>query len=329
MDNYTANERQQTHFTGNDFVVIVPTKDRQKKLAKLLDSLSTQTIKCGRVIIIDGGTSIEKLVLSYQDRLPVEYYLCQPPGQIRQRNFGISLLNESTPLVASFDDDIVLEPGAISAMIDCWNRYGPETAGIGFNIINMSEEKKTWWRKVFLMTTDLPGRVLVSGATSAYCPAGEDLRCQWLCGGATVWKLEILKRHPHQEIRSRWAIGEDIIFSYPIGQSKPLYVCATACVKHEHEPDFEKNKPFRFHGISRSLWMLFFVISNRKLSLVAFLWMSMGSILGKFFYGLIFGRRDNLEFAAGLASGIKSGLLAIMRKRSLTEVIEKETAHVI
>jgi len=316
-------------YTGHDVAFIIPTKDRPDKLKNLLNSIAGQNEVCGRIIVVDGGKSVKDVVMGFSDRVPVEYYECHPPGQIRQRNYGISLLSESTPLVASFDDDIVIEPGAITRMIDCWNRYGPDTAGIGFNIINNDVDKKTRWRKLFFMTEDNPGRVLVSGFTSAACPAEHDLRCQWLCGGATVWRLEILKQYPHHEVRSRWAIAEDVIFSYPIGRCMPLYVCATACVRHEHEPDFDKNKPYRFHGKSRALWVLYFVKSNRELSLLVYLWTSLGSICGRVLGGLVFRRRDHLEFAIGLVSGLRLGLTALMRRRSLMEVIERETSHVI
>jgi len=308
--------------------MLVPTKDRPHKMRALLDSLRLQKTPLGRIVVIDGGASIEELVMAYKGDLPVEYYSCKPPGQIRQRNFGIALLRDDTPLIALFDDDIVLQEGAVAAMIDCWNRSEPDTAGIGFNIVNNGRAKNSVLRKLFLITADRPGRVLNSGCTTAACPADHDVRCEWLCGGATVWKLEVLKQHTHREIRSRWAIAEDIIFSYPIGRTRPLYVCAEARVRHEHQADFDKVNPHRFHGKSRALWLLYFVTSNRELSLAAHLWMSFGSISGRLLGGVLLRRKDHIEFALGLITGLAMGLAAIIRGRKIVDVIERETAHI-
>ena len=91
--------------------MIVPTKDRPEKLATLLESLASQDTRPGRILVIDGGRSVADVVARFAGRLHVEHHVCQPPGQIRQRNLGISLVDDSTPLVASLDDDIVFEPG--------------------------------------------------------------------------------------------------------------------------------------------------------------------------------------------------------------------------
>ncbi len=84
-------------YAARDLAVLVPTKDRPAKLGQLLDSLAGQSEICGRVIIIDGGDSVRDVVMRYAGRLPVEHHVCRPPGQIRQRNMGIALLDERTP----------------------------------------------------------------------------------------------------------------------------------------------------------------------------------------------------------------------------------------
>ena len=85
------------NYIGSDIALLVPTKDRPGKIKNLLDSLAAQTTQCSRIIIINGGECIEHVVMCYKDQLPVEYYECKPPGQIRQTNLGISLLDSRTP----------------------------------------------------------------------------------------------------------------------------------------------------------------------------------------------------------------------------------------
>ena len=71
-------------YSGKDLAILVPTKDRLEKIHNLLESIAKQTIPCGRIIVVDSGESVKDVVMHFSDRLPVEYYECYPPGQIRQ-----------------------------------------------------------------------------------------------------------------------------------------------------------------------------------------------------------------------------------------------------
>ena len=79
-------------YAGNDIAFIIPTKDRPEKLKNLLNSIAGQDEMCGRIIVVDGGHSVKEVVMGFSDSLPIEYHECRPPGQIRQRNLGISKL---------------------------------------------------------------------------------------------------------------------------------------------------------------------------------------------------------------------------------------------
>ena len=124
-------------YTTADMAVLVPTKDRPDSVRSLLESLAAQTSLPGRVVVADGGRSVRGVVESFADRLRVDHVACFPPGQIRQRKAGLAALGSGHRLVAFLDDKVVLEPDALERMAACWNRVEPETAGIGFNIMNM------------------------------------------------------------------------------------------------------------------------------------------------------------------------------------------------
>jgi len=309
-------------YAAVDLAVLVPTKDRPGKVRKLLDSIAAQSARPGRIVFIDGGESIRELVQGYEDQVAVEHHVCQPPGQIRQRNMGIRLLDERTPLVALLDDDIVLEPAAIESMIAFWNRCEPATAGVGFNITNTPPEPRTWVRDLFFLSASVPGRVLKSGATTSNCQVKRDIRVEWLCGGATSWRLDLLRRFSHKPVATPWAIAEDVVFSYPIGKQHPLYVCAAAQVRHEHESDYRVAHPHRFHGWTQALFVMHFVEANEDLSRAAFLWMIVGTVLGRIVVGAATLERRHLEFALGQALAVSQGLWALAHGRSLTTVIE-------
>ena len=123
-------------YVSTDLAIIIPTKDRPKEVKRLLKSIAELDCKVGRIIIIATGMDIQNVVMSFVNRVPVEYYSSEP-GQIKQRNKGISLLDDSTKLVATMDDDTVFHKTSISVMINFWNSVETETAGVGFNIVKV------------------------------------------------------------------------------------------------------------------------------------------------------------------------------------------------
>ena len=308
-------------YSGQDLAFMVPTKDRPGKIRDLLESLVAQTRACGRIIVVASGQDIGHLVRSYADQLPVEYHHCEPPGQIRQRNLAISLLDDGTPLVGSLDDDIVLMPDAVAAMIDFWNRAPAETAGVAFNIVNNPPYRFSVFKALIGMDKR-QGCVLPSGYNVSTSPVSEDLKSDWLCGGATVWKQEILKGFPHQPIRSKWAIGEDVLFSYPVGKRFPLYVCTAAKVRHEHVYDHAVKLKHRYYGRTVTLWRFYFVEQHEELSAFHCAWMVAGQILARGVSGVFLFNPDDVQHALGQAQGLKTSLMAFFRGSSVLPLLD-------
>ena len=114
-------------YYSKDLAVIISTKDRPVEVKRHLQSLVKQKCKLGRVIVVASGQDIKEIVVCFKDSLPVEYYRSEP-GQIRQRNVGISKLDERTKLVASMDDDVTYHDDAIEEMIRFWNSISSDTA---------------------------------------------------------------------------------------------------------------------------------------------------------------------------------------------------------
>lgn len=313
-------------YMGEDLAFIIPTKDRPEKISNLLASIAEQGLSCGRIIIVDGGESVRDIVLSFADQLPVEYYECYPPSQLRQRNFGISQINSRSSLVAFLDDDIVLEPNALESMLSFWNKCEPNTGGVAFNIVNIPPWRQSWLRTVTGMSLARLGRVLPSGYNVATSPTSQDIRVQWLSGGATVWRKEILEKFSHKEISSRWAICEDVIFSYPIGKRNPLFVCADARVRHEHVYDHQAKRKYRYYGRTITLWRWYFVESHAELSRFLYLWMLLCQIGSRCLLGMYTFDKEHIEYAVGQAEGAMLGLFTLIRRSSLLSLLNEDTS---
>ena len=318
------NETKKT-YTGHDVAFIIPTKDRPEKVKNVLESIASQTMSCGRLIVVDGGQSVKDICMGFVDRLPVEYHECSPPGQIRQRNFGIAKLKGAYPLVGSLDDDIVLEPRAVEEIVAFWNRCEKNTAGVSFNIVNIPSHRYSWSKAAIGMSSSQQGRILRSGYNVLGSPTDTDLRVQWLPGGATVWRRGILEKFTNREISSRWAICEDVIFSYPIGKEFPLYVCANARARHEHIYDHKARMKYRYYGRTITLWRLYFVESHAELSRLFFLWMLLGQIIARCVSGIFLFRSRDIQYAIGQIEGALAGLRLLTRGSDLLPLLSEDT----
>jgi hypothetical protein len=222
------------------------------------------------------------------------------------------------------DDDIVFEPDAIEQMIAFWNRIEPETAAVAFNQINTPREPDTWLRRVFGLSGPEPGRVMRSGFTTSNNPAVTDHRSDWVSGGASVWRLDVLRQYSHRELPSRRAIGEDVIFSFRVSRQLPMYVCAASRVRHEHVFDYGVTRRERFQGRTQTLWLFHFVESNRELSVPAFLWAVAGTAMGRTIAGVATFNLRHLDFALGQVEALFDVGLARLRGEDAASVIERE-----
>jgi glycosyltransferase involved in cell wall biosynthesis len=310
-------------YDSSDIALIIPTKDRPEKIKYLLTSIVLQNKQCGRIIVVDGGrNSVKGLVDGFLGRLPVEYHICHPPSQIRQRNMAISLLDSRVPLVGFIDDDIILEPHALENMLNFWNKTVPEPAGVSFNIANARRYQHSWVKGFTGMSSPCPGTILRSGYNVAIFPASQDFKSQWLCGGATVWRQDILKKYANNSVSSKWAICEDIIFSYPISKKFPLYVCANAKVRHEHVYDHVKNMKYVYYGRTAVLWRLYFVTCHSELSLAFFLWMIFNQIISRLFFGIVCFKMSDIQYAFGQIEGIVLGVVSVISGVSVLSLLD-------
>ena len=318
-------ETSRYQYDSKDLAIIIPTKDRPKEVARLLKSICELDCKVGRIIVVASGQDIHHVVMANSENLNVEYYSSES-GQIYQRNKGISLLDDSTKLVATMDDDAFFYKTAVSEMILFWNSVEPQTAGVGFNIVNRKGHKHNWLRGLLGVSVPEPGRVLKSGNSTSICNVKENIRSEWLNGGATVWRQDILKKYPHDEVKSSWAVCEDLIYSYPKSRKYPLYVCYDSKI-HIEDVEMLRNKVDLQHyrGKNTFLWTLYFVLSNKELSVAHFIFFRILQMTSLLIYGLFFKDKIRSAYATGLFSGLAVIPKVKLNKLNIIKYIEENT----
>tara|TARA_Y100000590_G_C15732621_1_gene1017551 strand:+ start:969 stop:1925 length:957 start_codon:yes stop_codon:yes gene_type:complete len=302
-------------FSINDISIIIPTKDRPEKIKRLLSNLSSFNSNVNQVIVISSGSDISKITDLFINKLNL-IHIKSLPGQIKQRNIGIKNLNEKTKLVATFDDDITLLKDSLNNILRFWNSAEKNTAGVGFNVVNYGNNKKNdyFFNKLiknFFLRQDTPGKILKSGINTPLHNLSKDCRVQWLNGGATVWKKEILINYPNNQVETKWAVYEDVLYSYPLGKKYPLFVSCDSQIEVEDVP-FEQNNITREYYIGKAitLWRFKLIQKNMELSIYSFTTTILITIIYYFMIGII---KFNLSYIIK-SSGYLSGLLTLLFK---------------
>ena len=284
--------------------LIIPTRNRPELLINLLRTIRNQNVKPDQVVIVDGSDEPIKLRI-------LEYLTCNdtyihifPPSLTRQRNVGIKQLHDGITLAGYLDDDIELEPDTIGSMLQFWWDCPPNTGGAEFNITNISEKNpfSNIIRWFFCMGSPEPGKVLRSGFCTSAFPAEKDHMCEWLCGGATIWRRDILNKYKFDEWYSGWAYHEDVEFSYRVFKNFPLYIVHLAKVTH-NPPQFNPEKSF-FLGKMAVINRYHFVKKNPELSVCFFYWSTAGEVFLNILKTFRDRNRDGLRIAWGNLSGI-------------------------
>ena len=215
---------------------VVPTMDRPDDLRALLRSLESQTRKPDQVVIVDASDPPIDKVLAPFESLRLVYVREFPPSLARQRNAGMAALDDDIEIAGYLDDDLILEPAATARMAAFWDAAAADVGGAAFNILNQPEAEGGPVTRAFLMNGRRPGQMLPSGWPSQIPTVAKTLRTDWLYGGATMWRREVIREFEYDEWFIGHGYGEDVEFSYRVGKKFELYVVAEAQVLHMTRP---------------------------------------------------------------------------------------------
>lgn len=209
---------------------LIPTKDRPELLRSMIKTIGAMTMRPGQIIVVDGADSAKAVCEEFPE-LPIDYYTCRPPGQVRQRNLGIEKVRDTIKLVGSFDDDLEVDEKALEAFLQFYNNSEKEYGGVSFNITNRRGYRFNFFKYIFQMSGTRPGQLLPSGYNTNICDLRENIDSDWILGGATLWQHQILRDIKRPDWYGNYAYGEDVEYSILVARNYPLAVCADAKVK--------------------------------------------------------------------------------------------------
>ena len=216
--------------------IVIPTKDRPDDMRTLLQSIRAQTRQPDQLIVVDGSEPDIRAVIDEFPDLPVDYVRVFPPSLAQQRNAGMARMRADITLAGYLDDDIVLEPDAIEKMMDFWAGSDASLGGAAFTITNFPMPRHIGLKSLFWIDSATPGKVLPSGFVSPLgCPS-QNIDTDWLCGGATIWRREVIEQFHYDDWYKGTGFLEDVDYSFSVRAKYRLSLVAAARLAHYSRP---------------------------------------------------------------------------------------------
>lgn len=209
--------------------------DREKDLYRMLQSLERQSVLPDQIIIVDGSYNKVEHIIDNFPLLNIEYVRVFPPSLAKQKNYGVKRVAKDATLIGYLDDDLEFYPDSIENMLSFWSGAAGEYGGAAFAVTNIDREVGTL-RKFLNIDSDKPGQVISNGFVSMLDNPSKSIDVDWLYGGATVWRSEVIKSYKYDEWYQGSGFMEDIDFSYNISEKYKLIVLAEARVQHHTHP---------------------------------------------------------------------------------------------
>jgi len=288
---------------------IIPTKDREESLKCLLASIQGQEQRPQQIIIVDASEKPNKNehINKEFDQLHIDFIKTYPPSLTKQRNIGLKNIQSDIDLIGFLDDDIEFESGSIKEMMSFWMNSCDELGGTVFNVVTDKPSKLFWPKQIFFMGNKKPGIMLRSGYNTKICPASKDLFTQWLLGGVTIWKKEVVDKFKFDEWFKGYGLFEDLEYSYRVGKHFKLAVVSNARVRHKYL-GIDRKDNFQF-GKMEIINRQHIVKNNPELSMILFFWASFGQLLENLLRSLLHRKKGYILRAMGNLDGFLSILV--------------------
>jgi glycosyltransferase involved in cell wall biosynthesis len=291
---------------------VVPTYNRPDDLRRMLTSLSGQSVQCTQCIIVDASDEPVRYILEEFPALPLDYVYVSPPSLSEQRNAGMQKLQPGITLAGYLDDDIVLLDGTLEAMLSFWETAPGEVGGARFNIEDDFVAPAKWWQLLFLMNGNEMGAVLKSGVGTGIGTVANDIYVQWLSGGATIWRREVISEFDYDEWYEGHGFLEDLDYSYRVSKKYKLVVIANARVLHLTRP-LRKDRNYLL-GQWQVINRIYFVKKHPELSLPLCYWAIFGNLSLSLVMGILKPRSGRLNRAWGNFVGLTKTLTGRMER---------------
>jgi glycosyltransferase involved in cell wall biosynthesis len=297
-----------------DFAILIPTRNRPEKVAKLLSSIRTLSRKPQQIIIVASGEDISTTIAEFSGLLPISYRHTNSIGQIAQKKIGISMIIPTIEWCLFLDDDLLLAPSAIDEAFNAVaSLTADEVIGVGLSLPPTTRAYDTSWflrssANFFGIRANPPGRVFKSGHAASYLQEKRVVETQWL-NGASLWRSEFLDTYGTDFPSTSYAACEDLIFSYPLSKLGKLIYAPNAKLQ------FQESELSNFESLNvmeaAAYWRFYFVSIHKELSIWSFAF----SQIGRAIFATIRTKESKMQFALRMIEIESRILISIVQKK--------------
>lgn len=254
------------------FSLIVCTYMRPEPLLKLLASVLEQSLYPDEILIIDGSLNADtENALSHNQFKNLKYFRVSDEnrGLTKQRNFGISKVNNDKEIVCFLDDDTTLESNYFEILLRTYKMF-PEALGVGGYISNEVAWEKVqenyiskinefcfdgWKRKDgsrFVLRKKLnldsncpPGfsSSFSHGRSVGFLPPSNKIyEVEQLMGGVSSFRKSVFEKLSFSTYFEGYGLYEDADFTLRVAKTGKLYLNTGAKLFHFHDESGRPNK---------------------------------------------------------------------------------------
>ena len=225
-------------------IIIIPTRNRIKKLIKTLNFLKKNIFFFKRVIIVDSSD----IHLKNKIRNKIKQYnfdvklINSVASTCIQRNLGFNYIKNNA-FIMFLDDDINFYSNAFKKMYNCLSRIDNKIVGISFNLISkktfsfFSLIKKNYiFDKIGFYRKD-SGMISKSGWQTTFGNFDKNQKVEWMPTGAAIYRVKAIKKIRFEEKFADYGYLEDLDFSIKLRKKGDLIVCKDAKFTHDMSGD--------------------------------------------------------------------------------------------
>jgi len=275
------------------FSLIICTYMRPEPLINLLNSVQKQTLYPNEIIIVDGSTDSKTEVLLNQNNFENLKYIKvkdEDRGLTRQRNVGISSVENNSEIVCFLDDDVILEREYFTNLLSTYTVY-PDALGVGGYINNEVKWERIkvdyvstiqdfcydGWkrkdgsrfvlRKKLHLDSDCPPGFLPlfsHGRSVGFLPPSNKVyRVEQLMGGVSSFKKSVFDTFSFSHYFEGYGLYEDADFTLRVSKLGNLYLNTSAKLSHYHDPSGRPNQYKYGKMVVRNGWYVWRVKNIR------------------------------------------------------------------
>jgi glycosyltransferase involved in cell wall biosynthesis len=295
--------------------VVVPTRNRPKELAELLQTILNQDYLPLEVIIVDDSPkySAKNVAGLYSLNFKsvgcnLKYVSGSGAGLPAARNLGVQVAKGE--VILFLDDDTLLPDKNVLRIMAEFLGKNIDVLGVQPLILSkndsitrnkLTNKLENAIYKVLMLTYHKDNTLAIRRSGESIYPnsLSKIIRAQRLSGCCCGYRREIFKQFKFDRNLKRWGFMEDLDFSYRVYKKNPKSLCVIPYAKivHKHTTEGRLATKTTIYMSTIYWFYIFFkdIFERSTLNLVAFIWALMGNLIATT-GGLILKRKPKREW---------------------------------